>query len=49
MTPEQLKASILQRAMEGKMVEQDTDDEPVSELLKRIKSEKEGSVAKFQY
>lgn len=41
MTPEQLKASILQRAMEGKMVEQDTDDEPVSELLKRIKSEKE--------
>lgn len=41
MTPEQLKASILQRAMEGKLVEQNPDDEPASELLKRIKSEKE--------
>ncbi|MFK4782049.1 MULTISPECIES: restriction endonuclease subunit S [Lactococcus] len=41
MTPEQLKASILQRAMEGKLVPQDPHDEPASELLKRIKSEKE--------
>ncbi|MDT2945353.1 restriction endonuclease subunit S [Lactococcus lactis] len=41
MTPEQLKASILQRAMEGKLVSQDPDDEPASELLKRIKAEKE--------
>jgi type I restriction-modification system, S subunit len=41
MTPEQLKASILQRAMEGKLVPQDPNDEPASELLKRIKAEKE--------
>ena len=41
MTPEQLKASILQRAMEGKLVPQDLNDEPASELLKRIKAEKE--------
>lgn len=41
MTPEQLKASILQRAMEGKLVPQDPNDEPASKLLKRIKAEKE--------
>ena len=41
MAPEQLKASILQRAMEGKLVPQDPNDEPASELLKRIKAEKE--------
>ena len=41
MTPEQLKASILQRAMEGKLVPQNPNDEPTSELLKRIKAEKE--------
>ena len=41
MTPEQLKVSILQRAMEGKLVPQNPNDEPASELLKRIKTEKE--------
>lgn len=40
MTPEQLKASILQRAMEGKLVPQNPNDEPASELLKRIKARK---------
>lgn len=45
MTPEQLKASILQRAMEGKLVPQDPNDEPASELLKRIKVEKEKLIA----
>ncbi|OHY29441.1 hypothetical protein BI362_11210 [Streptococcus parauberis] len=39
--PEKLKKSFLQYAMEGKLVEQDLNDEPASELLKRIKSEKE--------
>ncbi len=40
MTPEQLKASILQYAMEGKLVKQDPNDEPASELLKKIGEEK---------
>lgn len=40
MTPEQLKASILQYAMEGKLVTQDPTDELASELLKKIKAEK---------
>ncbi len=39
--PEKLKKSFLQYAMEGKLVEPDLNDEPASELLKRIKSEKE--------
>lgn len=41
MTPEQLKASILRYAMEGKLVKQNPNDESVSELLKRIKAEKQ--------
>ena len=44
MTPEQLRASILQYAMEGKLVKQDSNDEPASELLKKIKSERTRSV-----
>ena len=41
MTPEHLRASILQQAMEGKLVKQDPNDEPASELLEKIKAEKE--------
>jgi type I restriction enzyme S subunit len=40
MTPEQLKASILQYAVEGKLVKQNPNDEPASELIKRIENEK---------
>lgn len=51
MTAQDLKNSILQLAMQGKLVPQDPNEEPASELLKRIKTEKarlvkEGTIKK---
>ena len=42
--PEKLKKSILQYAIEGKLVKQDPNDEPASAILERIKTEKEALI-----
>lgn len=42
--PDKLRKSILQQAVQGKLTERDSADEPASELLKRIKTEKEALI-----
>ena len=51
--PEQLKKSILQLAIQGKLVPQNQEDEPASVLLERIRTEKaklikEGKIKKYK-
>jgi type I restriction enzyme S subunit len=41
MTPQQLKLSVLHQAMCGRLVPQDSGDEPACVLLERIRAEKE--------
>lgn len=53
MTGKQLKNSILQWAIQGKLVPHDPNDEPASVLLERIRAEKaqlikEGKIKKDQ-
>ncbi len=43
---ELLRRSILKKAFSGKLVPQDPNDEPASELLKRIKAEREAEAKK---
>ena len=43
---ETLKKSILQSAIQGKLIEQDDSDEPASELLAKIRAEKKAQLGK---
>ena len=45
LTADELRKSILQLAIQGKLVKQNPDDEPASELVKRIYEEKNKLIA----
>lgn len=45
MTPEQLKASILQYAIQGKLVEQRAEEGTAEELYQQIQAEKQRLIA----
>lgn len=47
--PDQLKKSILQMSVQGKLVPQDPSDEPASVLLERIRAEKEQLIREGNY
>ena len=49
MKAEDLKNSILQLAMEGKLVPQDSNDEPASVLLEKIHDEKEKLIKNINF
>jgi len=46
--PSRLRQSILQYAIQWKLVEQNSEDEPASELLKKIKEEKEKLIKEWK-
>lgn len=46
--PAKLRQSILQYAIQWKLVEQNSEDEPASELLKKIKEEKEKLIKEWK-
>ncbi len=48
MNAQQLRNSILQEALQGRLVPQDANDEPASELIQRIRKEKERLVKEGQ-
>lgn len=45
---EMLRQTILKKAFDGKLVSQNTDDEPISNILKQIKVEKENYLAELK-
>ena len=45
LTVDKLRKSILQLAIQGKLVKQNPDDEPASELVKKIYAEKQKLIA----
>nr|WP_316047089.1 hypothetical protein [Planococcus glaciei] len=47
--PVSIEKSILQYAMQGKLIEQNANHEPVSELLEKIKEEKRRIAKKQDY